>query len=194
MSKVPEHWRSPAERAQDADYLERTADELNPHAVSPPTKEELPDGLSRRRFLGLMAASAAVSVSACGEMDDRGKIIPYADVPEGATPGTALHYATCLLDHPDTPPALVTVREGRPVKMEGNPDHPASGGALDAFGQAAILSLYNPERLKNPTDGGSAVTWEAIDETVRAALAGASTRGKTVLLVTRPWTHQASEH
>ena len=188
----PRFWRSLNEWGRDEEYLDRTADEFNPHAIVPPEHAVVPpegagdkaSGLSRRRFMALMAASAAVGVAACERLDGRGEIIPYAEQPEGAVAGTAVLYASCLTGVPGDPPVLVTTREGRPVKIEGNPEHPASSGALGAYGQAATLSLYDPDRINGPSVRGGSVSWEAADEAVTSALAAVSQSGKGILLVT----------
>jgi len=186
MSRRPEqrYWRSLAEHARNPDDVERTSHEFSPHAVSPPTDEDMPSGVSRRRFLALMGASAAMGAAGCGRMDGRGEIVSYVDQPEGTPPGVPRFYASALPGTPGAPPVLVTVREGRPVKLEGNPEHPASGGALGAFAQAAIFSLYDPDRIRTPRRNGAETTWQAADSTIRDALAQAVRDGKRILLFT----------
>jgi MoCo/4Fe-4S cofactor protein with predicted Tat translocation signal len=186
---TPEHgyWRSLDELARGPDYLEQSADEFGTHgSTSPADDTDHPSGLSRRRFLALVAASAALGVAGCGKLNDRGEVVAYADQPEGTPPGTPRHYASCLPSYLGAPAVLVTTREGRPVKVEGNPDHPASGGALDAFAQSATLSLYDPDRLRNPLHAGRETSWEKADATVKKALSDATASGKGILLITPP--------
>ena len=178
------YWRSLTEHARNPDDVERTSDEFGPPAASPPTDTDIPSGVSRRRFLALVSASAAMGAAGCGRLDGRGEIVPYVDQPEGTPPGLPRFYASALPGTPGTPPVLVTVREGRPVKLEGNPEHPAGGGALGAFAQAAIFSLYDPDRIRTPSHNGAETTWQAADSAIRSALAQAVRDGKRILLFT----------
>ncbi len=110
---------------------------------------EAPDGLSRRRFLQVMGASMALATLAgCRWPEDR--IMPYAQRPEGMDPGTPQQFATTMEMGPVASSVLVTSYDGRPIKVDGNPDIPLSGGAASAFAQASVLDLYNPDRSRNP--------------------------------------------
>ena len=155
MSRESEHryWRSLAERDQ------------KPGPESCPPVH--PWAMDRRRFLALLGASAALGAG-CGRLEERGEIVPYVDQPEGSPPGMPRLYASSLLGCPGAPPVLVTTREGRPVKLEGNPEHPASLGALDAWGQSAALSLYDPDRIRAPRTPDAEVSWEEADAAIRA--------------------------
>jgi molybdopterin-containing oxidoreductase family iron-sulfur binding subunit len=88
------------------------------------------------------------------------KIVPYVNPPEGAAPGTSLRFATASTLAGQALGLLVTSREGRPIKVEGNPDHPASLGATDAFAQALVLGLYDPDRSQSVLHHGQPATWE----------------------------------
>jgi len=79
---------------------------------------------------------------------------------------------------------LVATREGRPVKLEGNREHPASLGGLGLYGQAALMSLYDPDRLRSPSRGGKPSTWGAADAEIREALAGSAAEGRAILVIT----------
>src|SRR5690606_26364344 len=74
------------------------------------------------------------------------KIAPLANRPEGYIPGKPLHYATTIEWAGAPRHLLVTCYDGRPIKVEGNPDHPSSLGATDRFSQASTLTLYDPDR------------------------------------------------
>ena len=106
--------------------------------------------LSRRKFLALLGASAALAGTACTDYRDKGEIIPYNKKPEEVTLGKANYYASTCTACPNACGILVKTREGRPIKIDGNPDHPISKGKICAQGQASIMSLYDPDRLKNP--------------------------------------------
>jgi len=109
--------------------------------------------LSRRNFLALMGASMALAgVAGCRKPVQ--KIIPYVTQPEEVTPGAANYYATTLTRGTSAYGLIVECHEGRPTKIEGNPDHPSSLGATDVFSQAEILSLYDPDRSKTVLQNG----------------------------------------
>jgi MoCo/4Fe-4S cofactor protein with predicted Tat translocation signal len=107
-----------------------------------------PDGVGRRRFLQVIGASAAIaSLPACRPA--RHKIVPYVRPPEKPlVPSTPVHYATALTLGGYATGLLVTSYDGRPTKVEGNPDHPASLGGVGSFELASILDLYDPRRAK----------------------------------------------
>jgi len=124
---------------------------------------------TRRDFIkGLGAGGAAAAASACAPTDP-GKLIPYLVPPHDVVPGRAVWYATACRECPAGCGVLARVREGRVVKLEGNPEHPLNGGGLCSRGQAALQGLYNPDRLRGPRrrrDGSlEEVDWEtALDE------------------------------
>ncbi len=134
-----------------------------------------PDSLattSRRRFLKLMGASmalAGVTLSGCRRAP-REYLAPYTSNPRDRVPGTPEHYATAYEIGGIGSGLLVTSFDGRPIKVEGNPDHPfayvgeAGGGrkigAADAFAQASVLELYDPERSRRVKHDGNPTTWE----------------------------------
>jgi MoCo/4Fe-4S cofactor protein with predicted Tat translocation signal len=141
--------------------------------------------LSRRDFLKLSAAAAAFATAGCA-LRPTEKIIPYVKAPADMVPGVANYYATTMLDAAGTG-VLVRTREGRPIKIEGNPDHPLSQGKLSAAGQYSLFNLYDPDRLKNPVriipgerPKAEAISWQAADAEIGKALAEA--RGKVVML------------
>ncbi|WP_203330403.1 4Fe-4S dicluster domain-containing protein [Rhodovastum atsumiense] len=98
----------------------------------------------RRRVLGLMAASMALA--GCDPGGEDRALLPPVRQPPGIQPGGVNRYASVLTAGGEASGVVVTHRSGRPVKIEGNPNHPASLGATDAVGQAAILDLYDPWR------------------------------------------------
>ncbi|HET7789043.1 MAG TPA: Fe-S-cluster-containing hydrogenase [Myxococcales bacterium] len=115
--------------------------ELGPEAPSD-------DGTSRRTVLQLLGASAALAtLGGCLKPPDE-KILPYTRQPPEVTPGNPLHYASASVLGGRATGVLVTANEGRPTKIEGNPEHPSSRGAVGALEQAELLRLYDPQRLK----------------------------------------------
>ena len=152
-------WRSLAELADAPEFLAFMEAEF-------PTKAD-PEGVSRRRWLQLMGASLALAGTA-GCRWEKEEILPFAKRPEGRVPGMAERYATAMDLSGSAIGLLVTVFDGRPVKIEGNPNHPQSLGATDSLAQAAILNLYDPDRsrqvLRREAGGrGDIAKWEQFD-------------------------------
>ena len=121
-----------------------------------------PDEPSRRRFLELMGASMALAgVTGCVK-DPIEKILPYTMRPPEVTPGVSTYYATSMTLRGYATGLLVETREGRPIKIEGNPLHPASLGATGAFEQASILDLYDPYRARFVLHQGQVRPWDEL--------------------------------
>ena len=107
------------------------------------------DEVSRRGFLKLMGASMALAgfgLNSCRRPEAH--LVPFSKGVEWAIPGKSLFYATAMPRRTGAIPLVVTTHDGRPTKIDGNPLHPASGGASDVFAQASILDLYDPARSK----------------------------------------------
>ena len=118
------------------------------------------EGLSRRGFLKFAAASMALAgLTGCANQPFE-PIVPYIDQPEGRPSGEPSWFATALPRRGFGTGVLVKSFEGRPVKIEGNPDHPASLGATDAIIQADLLGLYDPDRSQVVRKGTSIGTWD----------------------------------
>jgi molybdopterin-containing oxidoreductase family iron-sulfur binding subunit len=147
-------WRSLAERAGDPEYLAALAHEF------PEPHEE--GGVDRRRFLQLIAASAALAgLDGCSSLPPE-RIVPRVEPLAGEEAGVPRYVATALAQEGYATGAILQHRMGRPVKLEGNPDHPASLGASDATMQAAVLDLYDPERSASVLSGGRIVDWNKL--------------------------------
>lgn len=159
MNKNPDqgYWRSLEDLGNTPEFR-RFADAEFPEEAQVPT-----DALSRRRFLQIMGASLALAGAAgCRWPEER--IVPFASRPEGVTPGTTRRFATSMDLAGKVGPLLVTSYDGRPLKVEGNPEHPLSGGAADHFAQAAILEMYDPDRSRDVRrrrgDGHAKASWD----------------------------------
>lgn len=129
-----------------------------------------PDAISRRRFLELLGASLALA-GAASCAPPREQIVPYVRPPQQLVPGTPLYFATAHVLDGFAQGVLVETHEGRPTKIEGNPQHPDSLGATDAFGQASILSLYDPNRSQTVSFRGQISTWNEFLRQLRAQIA-----------------------
>ena len=115
--------------------------------------------VDRREVLRVMGASLALAgMSGCKPVrsDD---VVPFVNRPEGYLEGRVDHYATAILFEGYAQPVLATTSAGRPIKLDGNPDHPAFRGGSTPFMQAAILDLYDPDRSQAPLMGGHAASW-----------------------------------
>jgi MoCo/4Fe-4S cofactor protein with predicted Tat translocation signal len=170
------YWRSLEELASDPHFEDLLRREF-PRAAS-----EWDESVDRRDFLKLMGASLALAgMAGCGAVPEQ-HIVPYVKQPEGMVLGKPQHYATVMPFGGDALGLLVESHEGRPTKIEGNPDHPSSLGSTDTFAQAAVLGLYDPDRAKTTTHLGQLSTWEAFQNaaqglaTSQKAVAGAGMR------------------
>ncbi|MGH7429762.1 MAG: TAT-variant-translocated molybdopterin oxidoreductase, partial [Candidatus Methylomirabilaceae bacterium] len=149
------YWRSLEELAGTDEFQEFLHREFPRHA------SEWMDPVGRREFLKLMGASLALAgLGACTRQADE-KIVPYVRAPEEIVPGRPLFFATAMPLRGFANGVLVESHMGRPTKVEGNPQHPASLGATDAFAQASVLTLYDPDRSQVVTSGGRISTWDA---------------------------------
>ena len=159
------YWRSLAELNDDPEFR-RFAEGEFPEEAPVPT-----DALSRRRFLQIMGASVALA-GVAGCRWPRETIVPFADRPEGVTPGQTRRFATSLDIGGVVRPLLVTSYDGRPIKAEGNPEHPLSLGATDLFAQAAVLELYDPDRSRGVAerrgDGWREARWDDLARLLHA--------------------------
>ena len=118
------------------------------------------DHFDRRRFLQIMAAPMVMAALAgCGPEPDPSQLVPYVEQPPELVPSIPRHYATAFTNAGYAEGVLLKHLMGRPVKVEGNPAHPASLGAASAVMQASILSLYDPRRAQSIIGGGQLQSW-----------------------------------
>jgi molybdopterin-containing oxidoreductase family iron-sulfur binding subunit len=135
------------------------------------------DGIKRRDFLKVLGVSGAgATVTGCGPGEVE-KLLPYVVAPEEITPGVATWYATTCGGCAAACGMWVRTREGRAVKVEGNPDHPVSRGGLCARGHATLQHLYNPDRFAGPMVREGEVfrqgTWDEAERLLAARMQGA---------------------
>jgi len=136
----------------------------------PRQASEWDDPEGRRNFMKVMGASIALAgLTGCTRQPEE-KIVPYVKPPDQLVPGRPLYFATAVNDEGYARGVLVKSREGRPIKLEGNPDHPASGGATDAATQAAILGLYDPDRSQTLTYLGEIRPWGSFLAAMKSAI------------------------
>jgi MoCo/4Fe-4S cofactor protein with predicted Tat translocation signal len=171
--KAKSYWRSLEELADAPEFREFVEREYPQHA------EEWNDPVERRTFLKLMGASLALAgLSGCVFQPPE-KIVPNVRQPEDSVPGKALFFATASSLGGTATPLLARSNEGRPTKLEGNPDHPNSrngdpndrgSSATDIFSQASVLSLYDPDRSQIPLYREEPRTWSTFVGEMRTAL------------------------
>jgi molybdopterin-containing oxidoreductase family iron-sulfur binding subunit len=148
-------------------------------------------GVSRRTFLEALGYStAALTLSGCRAPQQ--KIVPYLKQPVEFTPGMASWFASVCGGCSAACGVLVKVRDGRPIKLEGNPDHPLSSGGLCALAHGMVFGLYDPERLRQPLIGSQPATWEQIDQEITRKLAAIKQSGGKVRVLTGPITGPTS--
>jgi molybdopterin-containing oxidoreductase family iron-sulfur binding subunit len=160
-----EYWRSLESLSGTPEFKEFL------HREFPQNASEWLDPVGRRGFLKLMSASLALAgVSACTRQPTE-ELVPYVRQPEELVPGKPLFYATAMPFAGAGMGLLVESHEGRPTKIEGNPDHPSSRGATDIFAQASILGLYDPDRSTTITNLGDIEPFSGFVVAMRSVLA-----------------------
>lgn len=182
---APKYWMSLEQWRKDPEFLKWTEGEFN---TSPLQSEDGKNGWARREFLKLMGASFALTTFGCVRRPVQ-KIIPYAKQPAEIVHGLPNYYASAYADGLEGLGIVVTTRDGRPIKIEGNSEHPGHKGGMSARAHASILKLYDPDRLtaakrnlqneKRSNFETINVKWEDLDKAVTAELS----KGKVGLVV-----------
>jgi MoCo/4Fe-4S cofactor protein with predicted Tat translocation signal len=161
---APEFWRSLEELAGSAQFREMM------HREFPKGASEWVDTVSRRGFFKLMGSSLALAgMTACTKQPFE-PIVPYVKQPEELVLGRPMFYATAFTLGGYATPLLVTSREYRPIKIEGNDRHQASLGGTDVYAQASILNLYDPDRSQNVSNLGNVSSWGELVNALREPL------------------------
>ena len=152
----PQYWRSLDQLAETPEFRQWLEKEF------PAGASEFADPVSRRHFVKIMSASflfAGLGLTGCRRPVE--KILPFSKMPENYAHGSAQFFATAMPNRGSAIPLLVRSNDGRPTKIEGNPEHPLSNGSTDQFAQASILNLYDPDRATRFAHKGVAATREA---------------------------------
>jgi MoCo/4Fe-4S cofactor protein with predicted Tat translocation signal len=142
----------------------------------PEDANEWLDPVTRRRFLTIGGASIALAAAASTGCNpslkpaSAKKIVPYVKKPEAITPGVPLFFPTTLTLGGFGTGVIVKSHEGRPIKVEGNPSHPASLGATDLFTQATILGVYDPDRSKTCLYRNTVTSWDKVRASLTQAI------------------------
>jgi MoCo/4Fe-4S cofactor protein with predicted Tat translocation signal len=182
MDSNKKYWKGLEELNKTPEFVEKNKHEF---AEPIPIEEVLSGGglmgkTPRRDFLKALGFGVgAVTLAACQKVPVH-KSIPYLIKPEEVTPGVANYYSSTY----DGSAILVKTREGRPIKVEGNPKDLLSKGGLSAQAQASVLELYDTSRIKDPQLNGGDSSWAEIDALVKNQLASIAASGKTISLVT----------
>jgi molybdopterin-containing oxidoreductase family iron-sulfur binding subunit len=151
----PKYWRSLDQLADTPEFRQWAEREF------PAGASELTDPVTRRSFVKLMSASfllAGFGLAGTGCRRPVENIYPFSKMPEGYVHGVAKFYATAMPVRNTAVPLLAKSNDGRPTKLEGNPQHPDSNGGTDRYTQASILDLYDPDRATRFTQDGDAKT------------------------------------
>lgn len=182
MDSNKKYWKGLEELNRTPEFVEKNKHEF---AEPIPIEEVLSGGglmgkTPRRDFLKALGFGVgAVTLAACQKVPVH-KSIPYLIKPEEITPGVANYYSSTY----DGSAILVKTREGRPIKVEGNPNDLLSKGGLSAQAQASVLDLYDNGRVQDPQQNGGPTGWAQIDAFVKNELAAVVASGKTISIVT----------
>ncbi len=165
-----DYWRSLEEYAQTPEFQDMV------HREFPSMAPDVVSDTSRREFLKIMGASLGMA-GLTGCMWPQEKILPFAERPEGRMPGIPVFYATGMELSGVARGLLAKSFDGRPVKIEGNPQHPESQGSSDVVSQSVILEMYDPDRSRNVVEAQGAQTFQRT-WTEFAAAAGKALNGQ----------------
>ncbi|MBK6443980.1 MAG: TAT-variant-translocated molybdopterin oxidoreductase [Bacteroidetes bacterium] len=183
MSK--KYWKGVEELRNDAEFVRLKNNEFYENLPLDQVIEKKAQDVNttpRRDFLKFLGFSvAAASLAAC-EAPVR-KTIPYLIRPDQITPGIANWYASSYFDGYDYCSVIVKTREGRPIKLEGNPLNAVTKGGVNARVQASILSLYDDARYKTPISGGNPSSWDVTDKAIIEKLTAIAAKGGKIRIL-----------
>src|ERR1700761_621846 len=181
MDSNKKYWKGLEELNNEPEFVEKNKHEF---AEPIPIEDVLTGGglagkPPRRDFLKALGFGVgAVTLAACQKVPVH-KSIPYLIKPEEVTPGIANYYVSTYDGHA----ILVKTREGRPIKIEGNPADLLAKGGLSSQAQASVLDLYDTNRLRNPVLNGNDATWNEIDAFIKNELTAIKAGGKKIAII-----------
>lgn len=176
MNTNKKYWKGLEELNETPEFLANQGREF---AEDLPVDDSSSSTSNRRDFLKTMGFGlGAVTLAACNRAPVH-KSIPYLIKPEEITPGVANYYATTYNGYG----VLVKTREGRPIKIEGNPNSPFTKGGVCASGHASVLDLYDSGRLQGPMLNGAATSWEEADTMLMQELGAVAAAGKNIRIL-----------
>ncbi|MGV3773329.1 MAG: TAT-variant-translocated molybdopterin oxidoreductase, partial [Verrucomicrobiales bacterium] len=185
----PKYWRSLDEVAETPEFRQFVEREF------PAGASELTDPVTRRTFVKIMASSfalAGLGLTGCRRPVET--IVPFTRLPQDYVHGTAQYYATAMPTRGGAIPLVVRSQEGRPIKIEGNPDHPGSNGGTNLYAQASILDLYDVDRAKRFTLGGNSIPPEGVlDQLGQISRRFAGNGGQGLAFLIEPGTSPSKE-
>src|SRR5438874_3751948 len=151
------YWRSLDQLAETPEFRQWVEREF------PQGASEWTDPVSRRHFVKIMSASfllGGLGLAGSGCRRPEEKLVPFGKMPEDYVHGVPTYYATAMPTRGSAIPLVVKATDGRPIKIEGNAQHPDSNGGTDRYAQASILNLYDPDRATRFVNGGNVTTAE----------------------------------
>ena len=169
-------WIGEKDLSHDPDFIKESQNEIqSPTLVESLGQEEVVENMggNRRDFLRMMGFGVSAAAVAAGCDIPVKRAIPYVVKPDEIVPGVATYYASSFVEGGDYCSILVKTREGRPIKIEGNNLSPVTHGGTSARAQASVLSLYDVNRIKNPSIDDEATTWADLDSKVKEVLSSA---------------------
>ncbi|HEX7343492.1 MAG TPA: TAT-variant-translocated molybdopterin oxidoreductase [bacterium] len=176
--EIKRYWKSLDERAAQENGPAEIERELQFDLDQAPLRHP------RRDFLKLSGFAFSSALLIGCQSAPIIKAIPFLNKPEEITPGKSYFYASTCGACSAGCGLMVKNRDGRPIKLEGNPQHPLSKGGLCAVGQASILGLYDTHRLKQPMRAGQPAAWNEVDQEIQAKLSEIAARGGAVRFLT----------
>jgi molybdopterin-containing oxidoreductase family iron-sulfur binding subunit len=162
------------------DGLAQTTGESSEFTPGTTTHALTDSTVSRRGFMALVSASMALTAAACRRPEQ--KLVPSVKSLQNATPGLPMYYASVYAHRNVAYGAVVKTREGRPIKVKGNEQHPVNCGTANAEMQASLLSLYDPDRIRRAKIDGQQVSYDAAVTKISGAITDAQAAGKKVLV------------
>lgn len=184
-SKQPQYWKGLEELEQSSSFEAVKHHEFAEKLPGNANQSDFSLETSRRDFLKAFGFSlSAVALASCNKTPVK-KALPYVVKPAEYDPGIANYYASTIATSTGKTSVLVKTRDGRPIKIEGNPDHPRSNGGTTAFDQGSVLSLYDTGRLEGPIlKEERTEQWQEVDAFVRKALLFQQKKGNQIVVLT----------